>query len=356
MNNNLLDEQIKDIQIQYLDLLKTMLPMLQNKKYVSMALDSISLFWRRYKSVIDIYLRYIVKESKTVFYTAATYFDVDNGEQYPFVLMGDVHIFDDPLGKYCEICHQSEEAPKALCEKVSICAKDNIDILEKCNGLIIALPLRLMGAVNEENDYFKLGEKFFLSFFDDIYDLNTYFECCNTMDEVIKYFKDEYKEVICLYEGDSETDDFENRIKRAVEVTKEIMGEGYSIGEYFFFSLFGPLQQALDILMVSMEYNILPLIIYLPALHNVLLLLPNFYNDEYLEVKSRLLVFNYLYRIFDQSEFMKERLSDFYKSVKVFDFEVKALSCYEENDPQKTKKNLHMLINEFSLWKKTVHL
>lgn len=347
MSTHLLEERIKEIQFQYLDLLKYTLPMLEDEKYVAVALDSISLFWRRKKPVIDMYLQYVVKEQNTVFYTAATYFDVENGEQYPFVLMGDVHIFDDPLGKYCEICHMWSEVPKSFAEKVPICARDNIDILEKCEGLVLVLPLRSMGVSAEKEELDRIGEMAFVEFFNGIPDFNTYFKTCKTIDNLVSHFKDEYKGVVCLYEDDDMSGDFKARVERSINITKQLMGEGYSIGEYFYFSFFGSLSQAIDVLIVSAAYNATPLIRYPVALHNAFLLLPNFYENNIDVSISKMYVFNYLYKMFNQSLYENEPLSVFYEKVKNYSFESKAISCYEDNNPKHTLKSLHHLLEDF---------
>lgn len=347
MNNYLLKKIIKETQIEYLDLLKKMMPMLYDEKYVVVALDEISLFWRKKKTVIDMYLQYIVKERNTVFYTAATYFDVKNGEQYPFLLMGDEHIFDDPLGRYCEICHNFGDAPKVLSEKVSVCAKDNIDIIEKCEGLILVLPLRFMGNKMDEEEFLKIGEKAFLDFFNGIPDLNTYFSVCNTIDDVIRYFKDEYKDAVYLYEGDNVRIEFRTRIESAIKKIKTNMGEGYSQGQYFYFSIFGPLQQAIDILFVASAYNAVPLIRYSVALHNVFLLLPVFFGDDNDDIKAKIYVLNSLYKMFDQELYVDKSLSEFYERVKKFSFEDKALSCFKADNLKRTLEELHLLVEDF---------
>lgn len=348
MNNHLLENQIKEIQSQYLDLLKCTVPMLKDEEYVAVALDSISLFWRKKKPVINMYLQYIVKERNSVFYTAATYFDVKNGEQYPFMLMGDVHIFDDPLGKYCEICRRCSQVSKTFYEKVLVCSKDNIDILEKCEGLVIVLPLRSMGSTIEEKELYKIGERAFVELFNGIPNLGVYFKSCITIDDVIGHFKDEYKDIVCLYEDDDKRNDFRTRVERAIEKIKPVIGEGYSLGEYFYFSLFGPLQQAIDILLVACAYNALPLIRYPVALHNALLLLPNFYSGDIKDITAKFFVYNFLYKMFDQSFYHNEPLTVFFKRVKNFSFERKALSCYKDNNPKQTLEELNHLIEDFN--------
>lgn len=351
MSDHLLEKQIKEIQSQYLDLLKTLKPMIEDEKYVEVALDSISLFWRKRKPIIDVYLQYIAKEQNAVFYTAATYFDIENGEQYSFMLMGDLHIFDDPLGKYCEICHQCSEAPKSIFDKIPVCADDNINLLEKCEGLIIVLPLRSIGSLAEEAELNKLGERAFLEYFDGITDIGTYFKSCTTINDITKLFKDKYKNTVCLFEEDNITEDFRTRVEKAINIQKSLLGDGYTIGDYFYFSLFGPLRQAIDILFLTSNYNLIPLIRYPVALHNVCLLLPNFYDAKLVDIEARILIFNSLYRLFDPTQYTNESLSAFYRKVKQFSFETKALSCYQENNPKQTMESLHTILEDFSIFK-----
>lgn len=347
MSKHLLEDQIKEIQSEYLDLLKTLKPMIEDEEYVSVALDSISLFWHKKRPVIDVYLQYIAKEQNGVFYTAATYFDVNNGEQYPFMLMGNLHIFDDPLGKYCEICHRWSEAPKSIFEKISVCANDNIELLEKCEGLVTILPLRGMGSTDEEQERIKTGEKVFLNFFDDIPDMDSYYMSCTTVDDIVNSFKEDYMSNVCLYEGDSKTEDFRIRVENAIDIQKTLIGEGYSLGLYFSTSLMGPLQQAIDILCLSSAYNLIPLIRYPVALHNVYMLLPNFFDETHEDIRARIVVFNALYNLFDQTLFAKESLSVFYEKVTSFSFETKALSCYRIKNPKQTLEDLHSLLDDF---------
>lgn len=75
-----------------------------------------------------------------------------------------------------------------------------------------------------------------------------------------------------MFEDDIITDDFRARVDRAVDIQKSLLGEGYSFGVYFYFSLFGPLRQAIDILCIVSAYNLIPLIRYPVALHNAYLL------------------------------------------------------------------------------------
>lgn len=340
---NLLTDKIKLIQDEYADLLKVLIPQLEDDGCIHSALDSIALFWRRRKDIIDSFLRYVVREQNAYIYTAATYFDVENGEQYPFLLMGDLHIFDDPLGRYCEICY-SGNAPERLSEKVLICAKDNIGILEKCRTEILILPLRFMGTGVEEKEFLKIGEQIFLEFFPDIKDLNAYFELCKTKATIARYIDSSKVNSVIFDEKDSWDMPILDRIENTIVETQKIMGEGYEEGVLFYFALYGPIQQAIDIILLSLEYNCIPLLRYPVALHYVLAILPNFKGKESLEeIIKKIIVLNTVYKMFDQECAASMPLDEYKIMVSEFGFERLVLDCYEQCN---LKGNHHIFFRE----------
>ncbi|MCQ2529080.1 MAG: hypothetical protein MJ108_08220 [Saccharofermentans sp.] len=345
MSNKILENHIMDIQVQYLDLLYLLLPMLEDDAYRYVAQDCISAFWRKNKHIIDLYLKYIVKEKNAVFYTAATFFDVDNGEHYPFLLMGDIHIFDDPLAKYSELCCM-DNVPESYMNLVPTCAKDNIKILEQLNDEILILPLRFLGSKSEEEDFCSVTEKFFLSFFKDIPDIDTYFKRCKTEQNIIDNFNYKHIDSICLYDGDNGNLPFDKRLKIAFDEAKRIMGDGHTAGDYFYCMLYGPLQQALDILMTVGVTGAIPLIRYSVALHNVLMLLPNFDFGNNKEVRNRLLIFNAAYRFFDTDRVKHLSTKEFVIKIKKFNFENRAIECFNDEKDLDSIKSLTNLVDE----------
>lgn len=327
---NLLIDKIEKIQEEYADLLKELIPQLENDKYVHAALDSIAIFWRRRKDIIDLFLRYVVCEKNAYIYTAATYFDVCNGEQYPFLLMGDIHIFDDPLGRYCEICYLGN-APERLSERVLICAKDNMDILTKCNKEIVVLPLRFMGTGDEEKEFLKIGEQIFLDFFPRIKNMESYFNLCKDKESILKYLDLTKSDMLTFDENDFKGDPIADRINKALEMAKRNIGEGFDDGSLFYFAVYGPLQQAIDIILLSLEYNCIPLLRYPVALNYVLGLLPNFSNKmEINGIIKKTIVINSVYKMFNQEVVCSLPLARFGKIVKEFKFEELVLHCFDE--------------------------
>ena len=103
MNYSLLRDEIKQIQQEYKNLLSNLLPLLKAKRSM-VALDEINLFWARHIDIVKLYLKTELSVMNSYVFTAATYMDIEDKEQYPFLLLGDQHILDDPLCKYAEIC------------------------------------------------------------------------------------------------------------------------------------------------------------------------------------------------------------------------------------------------------------
>lgn len=77
------------------------------------------------------------------------------------------------------------------------------------------------------------------------------------------------------------------------------------------------------------------------------MLLPNFFEENHEDIKARIVVFNALYKLFDQTLYTKESLRVFHKKLKDFSFEAKAISCYIKNNSKQTLEDLSFLIEEF---------
>ena len=107
MNSNLLITRIKGIQIEYKELLSKLSPKLKSGQ-VPEALDELNLFWLRHIDEVQLYLKYWLYGEDCYIFTAATFMDFNDNEHLPFLLMGEKHILDDPLGRYSELCGKME--------------------------------------------------------------------------------------------------------------------------------------------------------------------------------------------------------------------------------------------------------
>lgn len=90
MSLNLLQKRIIHIQLEYKELLCTLLPILETG-YSHQALDEINIFWHRRVDIVQLYLNYYVSYKDSYAFTASTFMDYDDGEHLPFLLIGDLH-------------------------------------------------------------------------------------------------------------------------------------------------------------------------------------------------------------------------------------------------------------------------
>ena len=221
LNLSLLENRILEIQSEYANLLKSIIPTIKSKHNVE-AIDEIILFWYKNMDSVRLYLKYVFSQKDSYVFTAATFLDYDDKEHYPFLLLGEKHILDDPLCKYAELSNTFPQDSKSslfkiLNEQIVLTAEDNIKIIDNCQNQIIVLPLRILSQLDSKNKsaIIDIGEKTFLSLFNDIDSIDEYFEKLNTISSIKKQFIDGIEETLLLSETDDNTKPFETRFAEA---------------------------------------------------------------------------------------------------------------------------------------------
>ena len=217
MNYSLLRDEIKQIQQEYKNLLSNLLPLLKAKRSM-VALDEINLFWARHIDIVKLYLKTELSVMNSYVFTAATYMDIEDKEQYPFLLLGDQHILDDPLCKYAEICIKMPDsmASELLYQQIVKAAEDDIRVINTCEDQIVILPLRLLNSPKEDNPLLNLGEQIFLSMFPDINSMETYVQKCSNFSDIVRYGIPNLSEIIMFSEDDNRATPFEERFRAAI--------------------------------------------------------------------------------------------------------------------------------------------
>lgn len=262
--------KLSKIQDLYKELLiKTIEILDKEPNYIFNALDGILLFWKKYESVIDIFLKYQYEEYSIYFYTAADYLDVDAFEHYPFLVQGKIHIMDDPLAKMCDITVklQSEKYfnKEETLENIKKLIRNNITLLELPQQPIWLLPVRSNNRTEGLNEINQLAESIFLNLFEDISSISEYREKCQNISDIKKYLKGESLEGLLLYKDDSPDEIFESRMEKFIKYNSKspylkIFCESGDYSAVFLYSIIGYLIQAIDIYLTSEEYKIIPYI------------------------------------------------------------------------------------------------
>lgn len=181
------------------------------------ALDELNLFWLRHIDEVQLYLKYWLYGEDCYIFTAATFMDFNDNEHLPFLLMGEKHILDDPLGRYSELCGKMERSTDSefLYRQVIITSEDNLRILEGTDENILILPLRLFNQSRDSRVLYEIGEQAFVSLFDGIDSIRDYFKKCDSIDDIVAYAREDIGRIVVF----SEDDDINSAHKRSLHTS-----------------------------------------------------------------------------------------------------------------------------------------
>lgn len=331
MKSSLLQKRIIDIQIEYKNLLLSLLPVLKSD-YSHQALDEINIFWHRRIDIVRLYLNYYFSNTDSFAFTASTYMDYDDGEHLPFLLIGNLHILDDPLCAYSRICIDmpQEKISIPLYEQIIKTAEDNIKIIENCYNSIIILPLRILNQSENHKEILSLGEKIFLGLFNGIDSFEDYFIKCKNIDDIIKHSRNDIHKIIMFSETDTETEDFKERFYKAVLENEKLIDTSSSDSDKFLMLVYGHIQQAIDVIITCIEYKCIPYVRYPLALRYISLIAQNLTENQFIKIMLyKMSIAFVLYNLCDKDKLNVINTKDHIEKIKQYDFNSKLFYTLE---------------------------
>ena len=337
MKKNLLLLKIQELQKEYHDLLLSDLSGLESSSPYS-ALDEICLFWNRNIKLVQLFLKHYISNSDYVF-TAGTFLDYQDNEHYPFILLGNNHLIDDPLCAYAELFPKIEgdNIAEELLRQIVLSAKDNIRIIENCENKILILPLRILNQRPREESMYELGEAAFLSLFEDVNSINDVVGY-KTIDEVLKHLKTGADQMIIFSENDNLDLPFVQRFELAMKSHPFIECKN-SDGYNFVFMIYSFIQQSIDVVVSCVEYGCTPYLRYPVAFHYANLLLENIAPELNLdEMKFKMYLAHLVYVHCDKEKLNYSGFHCFLQNKKSFEANLlNKLNCEGINE-----KNINM--------------
>lgn len=334
MKSNLLLNKIYIIQTEYKELLAALLPKLKNS-HAPEALDEINLFWLRHIEEVQLYLSTWFPGENSYVFTAATFMDFEDKEHLPFLLMGDKHILDDPLSKYSKIQSKIVEGKDAefLYKQIGITAEDNLKLLENVHEEILILPLRLLNQSNAHNSLYKVGEQAFISLFNGINSLSDYFSKCDSINDIMRFAREDIGKMVMFSEDDDVTPPFEERFRIALAGTQYMVDANKPDSYNFFMLVFGCIQQAIDVIVSCVEYGCIPYIRYPVSLHYISLLSGSMLDIEHvIRLRFKMSVAFVVYKLCDKSKLAGVCLEEFLKKNQIYNFNEKLFCTLAEHD------------------------
>jgi len=275
---DLVHQALESIQSDYLNLLLLLKNQLSEKTHAAI-LDNINIFWCKHKRFIDSTLRKLYKPFSAYIFTGAVSLDIAGNEHFPFVLLGDYHIFDDPVCSYIqtpESCNPIfDKRMKKVLQKA---IENNLKILTECSERILILPMRFLIESNIE-DLTKIGEDLFWALFQEPEFVKKEWSSIKTLEEIDKLLAPGAMRQILL----SDEDDI--RLNLSERLRLFINGQNLpfppDVSDMYIFKpvVMSMIMQAVCIISTCVSFNMVPYIRYKPVFINVLYLENIFARD-----------------------------------------------------------------------------
>ncbi|GGO05902.1 hypothetical protein [Saccharibacillus kuerlensis] len=344
MNNNMLEEELNSIQLEYNKVLKNAV----NNIYVKdseAVIDEILVFWERNKKILQNILHFLFPPYSAYVFTSATILDIDDGEHFPFVSLGKYHLWDDPIYKYVTMVRSNNinlDFEKKMKNQIIATLKDNMKIIKQAFGIIYILPFRLL---NETNQFvYEAADQAFFSMFKENINKETY-KNLSTIEEVKNVLSDGIAESIIFSEKEESDLSLINRFEAYRASAILPISKDATDAEVFYLTIFGYLAQAFDTLLLSVEYKLIPYIRFEVAFKYIFKISSNFGENE--EVSSMLLkcaIAHVFYRNFDESKVHDVAFKSYYEAIKKYDLENKIFEELKKENLNFTNMKLKKLV------------
>lgn len=341
MSNNMLEDELYRIQIEYKSILENALKNIHQKDS-SAIIDEIGVFWERNKKIVQCILRYLFPAYDGYVFTSATILDLDDSEHYPFVSLGKFHFWDDPIYRYVTLIRNTEinkDFEQKMRDQIISTIRDNIKIVDQALGIIYILPIRLITEANQLAH--KAATQAFFSMFKDELDIMTYKGNFKTIIDVKKGLSAGIEKNIILLDGEDATLDLETRFGNYKASTVLPLSSDATDAEIFWFSVYSYLLQAFDTILISLEHKLIPYIRYEVAFKYIVKISGNFGdNEELSDMVLKCIVAHLLHHNFDKQNIDGIDFREYYKAVQSYDIENKIFCDLKQKNLNLTNMSL----------------
>lgn len=190
--------------------------------------------------------------------------------------------------------------------------------------------------LNQSNGYhslYSVGGQAFISLFNGIDNLNDYFAKCNSIDDIIRFAREDIGRLVMFSEDDNVMLPFGERFRGALSGTKYMVDRAKPDSYNFFILVFGCIQQAIDVLVSCIEYGCIPYIRYPVSLHYISLLSESMLDIEHIvKLRFKMSVAFVVYQLCDKGRLARVSLEEFLKQIQAYNFNEKLFRVLAEHD------------------------
>lgn len=340
MSNMLIDELVL-IQAEYKELLTNFLNSWDDRSLITI-LDEIQVFWTKHQRLITCALTFHSPPYRSFVFTGATIFDIDENEHYPFLCLGDFHIWDDPICAYMQTAlHSPNDAFNAkLKSQVMETIADNIKLIDSLTGKVFILPVRMLNATDPEFIH-RIATDAFLSIFKEKMSFKDYQNSFSTIDEIIQAIDESIHKTLIFSPKDDTTADLRTRFINYRATADLPLPADTSDAFIFWFCIYSNIAQVVDILSSCLQYKLVPYIRYKVCFQYMLLITDSFHdNPEVAQMLFPCIISHVLYHSFDTKKYSRISIDDMCFALHSKKFEQQLYKALSEADITLDKPNV----------------
>lgn len=329
MKKKLIIDKIIEIQNQYLELLKRInFKELPNKDFDS-AIESIKIFWMRNKSAIFLFMTYHCPELETYVHTGNGMISIDDREHYTFVMLGKLHIVDDPISKvsFYKTYDTNQEFKQNLILNVRQRAEKTIKLLEDFRDKILVLPFSSL--LVEVDDFINAEELFFSMFVDNSITNDNILQKFNSIDELITKIHPAWAHTITFSDSENVTPPLSQRFYSFLESPNNPLMNS-SINEILIFKaiVISHIKFCITILERSILFKFIPFV-QSPIIFRYIITIMHGIkkNDNINNLMLKTYISHFLVNIFNTDELSDIEFEFFYHTAQKVNFTDIILDC-----------------------------
>lgn len=265
MTNQLIRE-LDRIQQDYLKILKRIV-LKPDNMLLKETIDEINIFWFKNRNIINLAGKYLFVEKDTYCFTGVSIYGVEDQSQNSFFLLGEYHVFDDPIPWYANTINDIEKISDSLYYEglrsiVTKTISDNIKLMENYNGFIWVMPLKFISEINDQfnKNLEDIAERLFCQLFNGVSNLREYHSIIKTASDIEQYIDQAKVSSIILYDDDIFSKSWDERLTKYKSENVGNMPSDCDDGTAFFYSVYGHLRQALGIVDVASRFEVIPVL------------------------------------------------------------------------------------------------
>lgn len=347
MNKVIMDKMNK-YNNDYQELLETLNAQIEtdNLKYI---LDEAFIFWNMHKNLIQLFLKNIPNNYDTYLFTGATFLDCDDYEHFPLVVLGKLHIIDDPVSKYIKIIdsNMSSKFKEEMKEQIKLAIQDNLKVLKLEGNNIFVLPVTFFNLFDGSQKLIRnLANEFVINLFKEKITKEELLKKEYSLDMFQDQIKDEVKDILIFSDYNDINLELKERYNRYCQQNILPFNKEINNIEKFYLIVYGFFVQALETVATCMEYEMIPYLRYDISFHYFLIVAKNFEKEYGMDnIILRSSYANMIYKLFEKDKIKDIEFKDFQDKVNVLEIDNRLFLFAE-----KEKINLNNLdsINKLS--------